>query len=636
MIFRFNDFEINTETFTLSNNGQPISAEPQVFDLIVYLISHRDKVTTRQQLFDDLWGGRLVSDATLTNHIKMARAVLQDNVQEQAIIKTVRSRGYQFIAKIIEESSSSIIENDNQSKVSRTTPDNIAIKKSWISAPLILLYFIISLVVIILFLANRNVPSITDSKDIPNYLPSVLVVPFTLSGKNKKEWEPFADQMTREVIRNLKKISGLRVIPASSAFTFKNNQTRSYIRQRLPNVRYVLEAFVSIGNGGQFRITTELDELQSGKLVWDHEYQSQINNTNFFSVQTDIATSVSGSLKIAIDDDEKQMLRKMPTKNLAAYELYIEGKYQFNLLTHDSLYKSIKLFSNAIALDPSFKDPYIAKADSYRMLMSNFEIPKETLPFVIEAVVDALKISPDSAEARSSLGLAYTFAWRWRDSWNMLNEARSLNPELALTELGFALYYSGIGDVEGVHRSLNQAVKLDPLNVEIADWGHWALAMLGETKDAVEWASKQIKLHPKVGIIYSGASVSASMNGDHQRAITLANKGVKLDPESTFALLILAQAYGYADDLDNAQSVLDRAETFSSYVCPYESAIVYLQLGNKVKAYELLHQAVDMRSNCLVFVRNDPRLIAIKDDTDFSLILTLVGLDDASYQKYSR
>ena len=81
------------------------------------------------------------------------------------------------------------------------------------------------------------------------HLPYMVVVPFDVSGDAPDAWRPFADQVTRELIRNLRKISGLRVVPAPSAFTFKENKARDHIRRQLPDVQYVLDGVVSISAG---------------------------------------------------------------------------------------------------------------------------------------------------------------------------------------------------------------------------------------------------------------------------------------------------------------------------------------------------------------------------------------------------
>jgi tetratricopeptide (TPR) repeat protein len=136
-------------------------------------------------------------------------------------------------------------------------------------------------------------------------------------------------------------------------------------------------------------------------------------------------------------------------------------------------------------------------------------------------------------------------------------------------------------------------------------------------------------------MIYSGASVSAAVAGDYVRAIELATKGVELDSGSSFSLLALAQAYGYAGKIEKVRPLLEQAIKYPGYTCPYESAIVYLQLGETDRAFELLNDAVDFRSNCLVFVLNDPRLAAYRNDLRYSSILTRVGLDKETVFKYS-
>ena len=100
MIYQFNDFQLDTSDFSLQRIGKPIELEPQVFNLIIYLIENKDRVVTRSEIFESLWNNKVVLDGTLSNHIKIARAILGDNGKAQDIIKTVRGRGYQFIATV--------------------------------------------------------------------------------------------------------------------------------------------------------------------------------------------------------------------------------------------------------------------------------------------------------------------------------------------------------------------------------------------------------------------------------------------------------------------------------------------------------------------------------------------------------
>jgi DNA-binding winged helix-turn-helix (wHTH) protein/TolB-like protein/tetratricopeptide (TPR) repeat protein len=626
MKYQVASFEIDTEQFQISKTNNVLAVEPKVFDLIVYLIENRQRLVTRDELFEQVWSGRDVSDTTLSNHIKSARKIFGDDGYQQQVIKTLRGRGYQFIAEVSAPTTtkkvSAIIDKSTSSKSNQTQQRKTINKLAYLGLAVfafILTYW-----------------KLTSSPSPVQERPYILVVPFDISGVEQQKWLPFADQMTREVIRDLRKISSLNVVPTSSAFTFKQNKTQSFIKEQLPNVRYVLSASINMDEQNNLRITPELEDLRSGKLIWDDEFTGRIDNTTFFSIQASIATSLSKSLKVVIQDKEMASLGELPTTNLKAYELFIAGQQQRDLLTHQSLLNAVSLFAQAIVLDPQFEAAYVAKADTYRISMAYFEKPVEVLPLVIDAVSEVLKINPNSAEARSSLGMAYVLAWRWQDAWELLNQAQQLDKNLVLTELGFALYYSGIGDVNGVRESLNKANQLDPLNIELADWGHWAFAMVGEIEPAVKWAKNQMQLHPDVGMIYSGASVSASLAGDHNKAIELAKKGIELDAEASYPLLALAQAYGHSGEIDKMAPLLTKAQSNKSYQCPYETAITYLLMNNIDETFKQLNLAVNYRSNCLVFTRNDLRLLPIRQDPRFAALLIRIGLDDNSVQKYSQ
>lgn len=102
MIYRFNQCTLDTERYQLSLRDKPVSVEPLVFDLLVYLVENRDRVVSREELLANLWEGKVVTDSALGARLKDARKAVQDSGSKQAVIKTFHSRGYQFIAKTAE------------------------------------------------------------------------------------------------------------------------------------------------------------------------------------------------------------------------------------------------------------------------------------------------------------------------------------------------------------------------------------------------------------------------------------------------------------------------------------------------------------------------------------------------------
>ena len=102
MIARFGEFELDQDRFELRRDGEPVLVEPQVFDVIVHLLRNRDRLVTKEELLDEVWGTRFVTESTLTTRIKSARRVVDDDGQRQAVIRTVHGRGYLFVADVVE------------------------------------------------------------------------------------------------------------------------------------------------------------------------------------------------------------------------------------------------------------------------------------------------------------------------------------------------------------------------------------------------------------------------------------------------------------------------------------------------------------------------------------------------------
>jgi DNA-binding winged helix-turn-helix (wHTH) protein/TolB-like protein/tetratricopeptide (TPR) repeat protein len=630
MKYQVAEYIIDTARYRISSGDAVIPAEPKVFDLLVYLLRHRERVLSREELFREVWDGREVSDATLSNHVKSARRILGDSGELQKTIQTIRGRGYQFTAPVtvIPEGSASTGDDKAAEPQPATTHVAKPVAPAWRS-PLV-----IAGVLLLAALLGWYTFASFQSRPVSD-VPYVVVVPFDVSGDAPEAWRPFADQVTREVIRALKKISGLRVVPTPSAFTFKDNKARDHILRQLPDVQYVLDGVVSISADNTLRITAELEDLNTGLLVWDNDYEGRTSDTNLFAMQSSIAAAVADSLRVAILADEQRALGELPTTDLKAYELYVAGRQQMELYSHESQRRAIELFDQAIAQDPQFFDAYVARGGAYRTLFGYFEPPINLLPAVVSSLSEALELRPGSAEVLSSLGLSYVMAWRWKDAWVVLNEAQARDPTLALTELGFALYYSGLGNGEKVKSSLAAANRLDPLNAEVADWGEWALLMVGEGAAARAWGEEKMRQHPNVGMIFSSACTGFYMAGDHARAVALAKRGAELERSAT-ALIMLAQAYGYAGQKEQVQPLLDEAASMGTYTCPYESAVAYLTIGETERAFSLLNEAVEKRSNCLMFLRNDPRMEVLHPDPRYQNLLTRVGLDDLAVRSYKQ
>ena len=174
--------------------------------------------------------------------------------------------------------------------------------------------------------------------------------------------------------------------------------------------------------------------------------------------------------------------------------------------------------------------------------------------------------------------------------------------------------------------------------MELADWGNWALFLTGQIDSSREWGNEMMEKHPGVGFITSAASIGVYMAGDFARAVNLAEKGRLLE-DSPLAQIILAQAYGYNGEKEKVRPLLELAARAGVYTCPYESAVGYLTVGETETAMGLLEEAYEKRSNCLVFLRVDPRLAPVRESERFRGqyldLMARAGLDDEAVRSDS-
>src|SRR5690606_6519811 len=107
--FEFGEFAIDTDRFELRRRGEMLHVEPQVFDVLRYLVEHRDRVVPKDELLDNVWGNRFVSESALTSRIKAARQAVGDDGRAQHVIGTVHGRGYRFVADVVARESAALV-----------------------------------------------------------------------------------------------------------------------------------------------------------------------------------------------------------------------------------------------------------------------------------------------------------------------------------------------------------------------------------------------------------------------------------------------------------------------------------------------------------------------------------------------
>ena len=204
VIFQFDNIQLDTDNFSVLDNGVPRSVEPKVFDLLVYLITHKDRVVTRQELFDQIWSDRVVTDATLSNHINTARKLTGDDGEQQKVIKTVHGRGYQFVAKLKSTPGGGMPKAESHSRI----------------RPLYLIVLVL-LVLAVLFLLISQPEGPLPEGEVPQSK-SIAVMPF-INHSNLAGDRFFTDGIHDDLLTRISKIGTIRTISRNSVKAYRES-----------------------------------------------------------------------------------------------------------------------------------------------------------------------------------------------------------------------------------------------------------------------------------------------------------------------------------------------------------------------------------------------------------------------------
>lgn len=274
----FEDYVLDQQRRELTLRGEVVTIGPQVFDLLLLLISNRDRVISKDELLQTVWSGRVVSESTVASHINAVRKAIGDSGEQQRLLRTVARKGYRFVGE------------------ARQAPDS--------EAPAALL-------------AEQTPAPVLP---LPG-TPSITVLPFqNLSGDPGQDY--FADGIVEDIIVALSRIRWLFVIARNSSFTFKGRDVDIMDVGRKLGVRYVLEGSVRrVAN--RVRITGQLIDASSGTHIWAERYEGRLDD--IFELQDQLAASVVGAIAPQLERAEIERAKRKPTDSLCAYDYYLRG-----------------------------------------------------------------------------------------------------------------------------------------------------------------------------------------------------------------------------------------------------------------------------------------------------------------------
>jgi TolB-like protein/pimeloyl-ACP methyl ester carboxylesterase len=254
--FLFADHILDTDRRELCCSGAPVPVEPQVFDLLTYLVQNRERVVSKDDLFASVWSGRIVADSTLASRISAARKAVGDSGEEQKLIRTVARKGIRFIGAV-----------DCQPNGEKPV-DTAGLLRNELREP-----------------PGPSLP--------PCDRPAIAVLPFVnMSGDPALEY--FSDGISEDLITALSKLGWLFVIARNSSFTYKGKSVHMKQVAAELGVGYVIEGSVR-KDGDRVRITVQLNDVATGSHLWAERYDRGLADE--FAVQDEITDAIVAAIE---------------------------------------------------------------------------------------------------------------------------------------------------------------------------------------------------------------------------------------------------------------------------------------------------------------------------------------------------
>jgi TolB-like protein/DNA-binding winged helix-turn-helix (wHTH) protein/Flp pilus assembly protein TadD len=648
------DFELDRGAYELRRSGRALKLERIPMELLLLLVEQRGQLVTREQIIERIWGKDVFLDAdtSINSAIRKIRQALKDDPEQPKFIQTVTGRGYRFIAAVTDVVPSTFAPpthapaEPNQRFQSAgdppffppETPDNVSSASAKTEVRGLGIRFngrggaqaAAAAVVLLLFLGAIGYWIGLRRSLVQPQFKTVAVLPLqNYSGDPQQEY--FVDGMTDSVIADLGKIQNLRVISRTSVTPYKSSKKSMREIARELHADAVIEGSVT-RSADRVRITVQLIDAARDRHLWSESYEREMKNV--LALQSQVAQAIAEQVHAVVTPEEQGHLSRNHVIDPDVYELYLKGRHIMERGGLEDVRNAIDYFQSGLEKDPSNALLYTGLADAYiDKMMDVHESPVEATTKARSAAEKALQLDDSLAEAHTSLGMIkLSYDWDWAGAEHEFKRAMELNPGYPLAYVMYGQYLTMVGRQTDAIPYFEKAHRLDPLFGQSYRGEGYSCFMAHKYDEAIVQYRKALELEPDA-ITYFGLVLARAEVGDYATAISEAENATKVN-NSPLLLTSLASAYARAGRRVDANRVLRRLQEIwerqgrapawhtarSPYVCPYEVAGVYAQLGETDRAFDWLDKAYRNRS-CLYWLRVDPRFDSIRSDPRFQELL---------------
>jgi TolB-like protein len=450
---------------------------------------------------------------------------------------------------------------------------------------------------------------------LPGAIGSLLVTP--LDGFAEPSQAHLERGLADAIITRLAGLPGLRVPPLAA---IKAGEDPFDAANRL-GVDVVLTGSVQ-RSGDQLRITAQLARRSDRTQIWAARFDEPF--TDIFTVEDAIAERVASNLMTTLSAKDHAALTRRETQNAEAYDLYLRGREEWARRTSESVHTAIRMYENAIALDPNFALAYAGLADSYNLTASGLPV-EIRFPRARAAVEKALALDPRSAEAHTALAFYdYKFEWKWAQADREFKRSIDLNPNYALAHH----WYGELLKLEMRHdesiQEFRRAMAVDPFSIPVRYDYILALLNARRTADARAVLDDSLTIDPTAPRLLAVSAEVLTAEGRIDEAVDARLRGQLISgtPEAEIVALRAAYRAGglHAMKATSLERLLARLSVQPMAGAASALAQAYADVGDdREQTLRWLERSTDLREDAPLLmktalfdvVRGDPRFQAL-------------------------
>jgi serine/threonine protein kinase/tetratricopeptide (TPR) repeat protein len=455
---------------------------------------------------------------------------------------------------------------------------------------------------------------------------TVAVLPFSNASADPEN-DYFSDGLTEQLIHELTRVNGLRVLAWGSSSKLRGRDEDIHRTARELGADHLLVGSVRRA-GGRVRISARLVQTATGYYLWTETYDRELED--LFAIQESIARAIAGTLEGTL------IARQRPapsTRRVDAFDLYLRGRYLWNQRTTAGLMQAVESFRRALEVDEGFALAHAGIADAY-CLLAEYGIlpPSEAIPAARAAVLRALELDPRSPEAHAAHALVRSMHdWEWAEGEALYRRAIELSPGYATAHhwLGLDLL-APLGRFDEAHHEVELARQLDPLSIGIMEGKPYLLMLQRRYDEAADAYREVIELDPHFWRAHTGLGRTYLLMGRFAEGLALLEEGRVIAGETPGILGAIGQGLAWSGDHPGARQVISKLEELcqTRYIPCTTFALVHSALDEPGLALDWLDRAAERHDLPLALVAAHPAYDALRGQARFTDLLDRLRLPD--------